>query len=57
MQQITEAVHNSTMGIPENIVTGLNKYIDVGVRHFIMDFIGLDKTTIALFNSKVIQRI
>jgi F420-dependent oxidoreductase-like protein len=57
MQQITEAAHNSTIGTPENIVTGLNKYVDVGVRHFIMDFIGLDKTTITLFNSKVIQRV
>ena len=46
-----------TTGIPERIIRGLNEYIDVGVTHFIVHFIELNKQTLELFKSKVISKI
>lgn len=57
MQQVAEAEFVSTVGTPEEVIAGLNKYIDVGLTHFILDFIGLDERTVKLFDSKVVQRI
>jgi alkanesulfonate monooxygenase SsuD/methylene tetrahydromethanopterin reductase-like flavin-dependent oxidoreductase (luciferase family) len=57
MQQVAEAEFVSTVGTPEEVIEGLNKYIDVGLTHFILDFIGLDERTVKLFDSKVVQRI
>jgi F420-dependent oxidoreductase-like protein len=57
MQQVEEAEFVSTIGTPEAAILALNRYIDVGVTHFILDFIGLDERTIRLFDSKVIRRI
>jgi len=57
MQQVREAENASLVGSPENIISGLNKYINIGITHFIMDFVGLGENTIKLFDSKVIKRI
>jgi hypothetical protein len=35
----------------------LNKYVDIGVTHFILHFIGLDEKALQLFDSKVIQKL
>jgi alkanesulfonate monooxygenase SsuD/methylene tetrahydromethanopterin reductase-like flavin-dependent oxidoreductase (luciferase family) len=56
-EQIRAAENTSTVGIPEKVIEGLNKYIDVGFTHFILDFIGLDERTIRLFDSHVIQKL
>jgi alkanesulfonate monooxygenase SsuD/methylene tetrahydromethanopterin reductase-like flavin-dependent oxidoreductase (luciferase family) len=42
------------VGTPEKVLQGIKKYIDIGVTHFILHFIGLDETTLRLFDSKVI---
>jgi hypothetical protein len=57
MQQVREAENGSLVGVPENIMSGLNKYVDIGITHFIMDFVGLSENTIKLFNSKVIKKL
>jgi alkanesulfonate monooxygenase SsuD/methylene tetrahydromethanopterin reductase-like flavin-dependent oxidoreductase (luciferase family) len=41
MQQVREAENASLVGLPENIISGLNKYVKIGITHFIMDFVGL----------------
>jgi alkanesulfonate monooxygenase SsuD/methylene tetrahydromethanopterin reductase-like flavin-dependent oxidoreductase (luciferase family) len=46
-----------TVGTPEKIIEGLNKYVDIGVTHFILHFIGLDEKALQLFDSKVIQKL
>ena len=46
MQQVREAENASLVGLPENIISGLNQYVDIGITHFIMDFVGLDENTI-----------
>jgi alkanesulfonate monooxygenase SsuD/methylene tetrahydromethanopterin reductase-like flavin-dependent oxidoreductase (luciferase family) len=46
-----------TVGTPEKIIDGLNKYVDIGVTHFILHFIGLDEKALELFDSKVIQKL
>lgn len=56
-QQIGEAESVSTVGTPEKIISALNKYIGVGVTHFILDFIGLDERSLKVFDSKVIKKI
>lgn len=43
------------VGTPEKVLQGLEKYIDIGVTHFILHFIGLDEMTLRLFNVKVIR--
>lgn len=58
---IAQFVHNiggnHTIGTPEHILQGLCKYVDLGIRHFILHFIGLDEDTIRLFDSKVIRKL
>jgi F420-dependent oxidoreductase-like protein len=56
MQQVKEAENASLIGTPEEIISGLTKYINIGVTHFIMDFVGLDENTIKLFDLKVIKK-
>ena len=34
------------VGTPEKVLQGIKKYIDIGVTHFILHFIGLDETTL-----------
>jgi alkanesulfonate monooxygenase SsuD/methylene tetrahydromethanopterin reductase-like flavin-dependent oxidoreductase (luciferase family) len=43
------------VGTPEKVLQGIKKYIDIGVTHFILHFIGLDETTLRLFDAKVIR--
>ena len=43
------------VGTPEKVLQGLEKYIDIGVTHIILHFIGLDETTLRLFDVKVIR--
>ena len=43
------------VGTPEKVLQGIKKYIDIGVTHFILHFIGLDETTPRLFDAKVIR--
>ena len=46
------------IGIHEKILQGIRKYLDIGVRHFILHFIGLNNDAVLrLFNSKVITKI
>jgi len=57
MQQVREAKNALLVGSSENILSGLNKYINIGITHFIMDFVGLSENTIRLFDSRVIKKI
>ena len=43
------------IGTPEKVLQGIKKYIDIGVTHFILHFIGLDYVTLRLFDTKVIR--
>ena len=45
------------VGTPEKVLQGIKKYIDIGVTHFILHFIGLDETTLRLFDAKVIRSV
>ena len=36
------------VGTPEKVLQGIKKYMDIEVTHFILHFIGLDKTTLRL---------
>jgi alkanesulfonate monooxygenase SsuD/methylene tetrahydromethanopterin reductase-like flavin-dependent oxidoreductase (luciferase family) len=44
-----------TIGTPEKVLQGIKKYIDNGVTHFMLHFLGLDETTLRLFDAKVIR--
>ncbi len=57
MQQVREAENASLVGLPENIISDLNKYVNIGITHFIMDFVGLSENIIKLFDSKVIKKL
>jgi F420-dependent oxidoreductase-like protein len=46
-----------TIGIPEKIIKGLNEYIEIGVTHFIIHFIGLNNSVLNSFKSKVVNKI
>jgi len=43
------------VGTPEKVLQGIKKYMDIGVTHFILHFIGLDETTLRLFDTKIIR--
>ena len=34
-----------TIGTPEKILLGLQQYIDLGITHFILNFIGIEEDT------------
>jgi len=38
-----------------SVLEGIKKYIEIGVTHFILHFIGLDETTLKLFDTKIIR--
>jgi F420-dependent oxidoreductase-like protein len=58
IEQYTQYLVNGiAIGTPEKIMKGISKYVDIGVRHFILHFIGLNDATLRLFDSKVIRRI
>ncbi len=46
-----------TIGTPEKILLGLQQYIDLGITHFILNFIGLEDYTLHLFDSRVIKKL
>jgi alkanesulfonate monooxygenase SsuD/methylene tetrahydromethanopterin reductase-like flavin-dependent oxidoreductase (luciferase family) len=56
-QYIQYLVDGITIGTPEKILQGIRTYVDIGVRHFILHFIGLNDAVLRLFDSKVIRRI
>jgi alkanesulfonate monooxygenase SsuD/methylene tetrahydromethanopterin reductase-like flavin-dependent oxidoreductase (luciferase family) len=43
------------VGTPEKVLQGIKKYMDIGVTHFILHFVGLDETSLRLFDAKVIR--
>jgi len=46
------------VGTPEKVLQGIRKYLDIGVRHFVLHFIALnDNAILGLFDSKVIRKI
>jgi F420-dependent oxidoreductase-like protein len=55
-EYIEYLVGGVAVGTPEKVLQGIKKYIDIGVRHFILHFIGLDERTLKLFDAKVIKR-
>lgn len=56
-QYLKDLVGGITVGVPERILKGINKYLDLGVTHFIFQFIGLDEKSLNLFYSKVIKKV
>jgi hypothetical protein len=46
---------NSLVGTPENIRRVMNEFIDLGITHFVLDLIGLDKDTIKMVDTKIIK--
>jgi alkanesulfonate monooxygenase SsuD/methylene tetrahydromethanopterin reductase-like flavin-dependent oxidoreductase (luciferase family) len=51
-------VDSVIVGTPERVLQGIRKYLDIGVRHFVLHFIGLNNNAILrLFDSKVITKI
>jgi F420-dependent oxidoreductase-like protein len=56
-QYIEYLANGITIGTPDIILKGLNEYVDVGVTHFIMHFIGLDEFSLRLFDSKIIRHL
>jgi alkanesulfonate monooxygenase SsuD/methylene tetrahydromethanopterin reductase-like flavin-dependent oxidoreductase (luciferase family) len=50
-----DLVGGITIGTPEKVLQGIKKYMDIGVTHYILHFIGLDETTLRLFETKVIR--
>jgi F420-dependent oxidoreductase-like protein len=45
------------IGTPEEIVEGLSKYIEIGVTHFIMHFMGLDELILKIFRANVVNKL
>ena len=56
-QYLNDLVGGITIGVPERIIKGINEYLDLGVTHFIFQFIGLDEKSLRLFYSKVIRKV
>jgi hypothetical protein len=56
-QYLDFLVGGITIGIPEKIINGLNQYIELGVNHFIIQFKGLNNSTLKLFRSQIINKI
>ncbi|MDQ4073770.1 MAG: LLM class flavin-dependent oxidoreductase [Thermoproteota archaeon] len=46
-----------TIGTPDKILKGINEYIQIGVTHFVMHFVGLNQASLKLFNSKIIKKV
>ena len=56
-QYLDYLVGGITIGVPEKIVKALNEYVELGVTHFIIHFIGLNNSILKLFRSKVANKI
>ncbi len=48
---------SAIIGTPEYIISKLNRYIDIGITHFVIHFVGLNEQTLGLFDSKVVKKI
>jgi F420-dependent oxidoreductase-like protein len=48
---------SAVIGTPEEVISKLRDYLDFGITHFIIHFVGLDESSLKLFNSKVINKI
>jgi F420-dependent oxidoreductase-like protein len=57
IQQVRAAEYTSLIGTPERIRTVVNRYIDIGLTHFVLDLVGLDKDTIKMIDSKIIKKL
>jgi F420-dependent oxidoreductase-like protein len=57
IQQVRAAEYTSLIGTPERIRTVINRYIDIGLTHFVLDLVGLDKDTIKIVDSKIIKKL
>jgi hypothetical protein len=55
--QVQAAESISLVGTPEHIRTVINKYVDLGLTHFVLDLVGLDESTIKLVDSKIIKKL
>ena len=56
-QYLKDLVGGITIGVPEKILKGINEYLELGVTHFVFQFIGLDENALKLFHSKVIRKV
>jgi hypothetical protein len=56
-QYLDYLVGGITIGVPEKIIKGINEYVELGVTHFIIHFIGLNNSVLKLFRSKVVKKI
>jgi len=56
-QYLNYLVGGITVGIPEKIIKGLNEYVELGITHFIIHFIGLNDSVLKLFRSKVVNKL
>jgi F420-dependent oxidoreductase-like protein len=56
-QYIEYLANGITIGNPDIILKGINEYVEVGVTHFIMYFMGLDEFSLRLFDSKIIKHL
>jgi alkanesulfonate monooxygenase SsuD/methylene tetrahydromethanopterin reductase-like flavin-dependent oxidoreductase (luciferase family) len=56
-QYLEYLVNGIAIGTPDIILKGINEYVKIGVTHFILHFIGLNKENLRLFNSKIIRKI
>ncbi len=58
MEEYTKYLANGiTIGTPDKILKGINEYMQIGVTHFVMHFIGLSQASLKLFNSKIIKKV
>lgn len=56
-QYFKDLVGGITIGVPLKILKGINEYLDLGMTHFIFQFIGLNDKSLILFYSKVIRKV
>jgi F420-dependent oxidoreductase-like protein len=58
IEEYTKYLANGiTIGTPDKILKGIDEYLRIGVTHFVMHFVGLDQSSLKLFNSKIIKKI
>jgi alkanesulfonate monooxygenase SsuD/methylene tetrahydromethanopterin reductase-like flavin-dependent oxidoreductase (luciferase family) len=50
-QYLRDLVGGIRIGVPERILKGMYEYLDIGITHFIFQFIGLDEKVLRLFYS------
>lgn len=57
IQQVRAAEYTSLIGTPERIRRVINRYVDIGLTHFVLDLVGLDKNTLKMVDSKIIKKL